>query len=149
MATIKSIVGTRTSITVTGLSSLASATYVTSNQLDNTTNQPVDMLVELAATPGTVSGNKQAILFAIASLDGTNYQTGPTSGTTTTDEPDLTYIGTLPLNTNTTLQRKTFSVASAFGGVLPPFLKFVVKNDSGAAFTTGTVFASEVSATVA
>jgi hypothetical protein len=149
MSTVKQIVGTRTSLTVTGLSTLASATYVQSNDYDCTTNQPLDLLVELAATPGTVSGNKQAVLFATASLDGTNYSTGPTSGTTTTDEADLVYLGTLPLNTNATLQRKLFSVAAAFGGVLPAHVKFVVKNDSGAAFTTGTIFTSEISATVA
>lgn len=147
MATIKLLVGTRTSLTVTGLSTLASATYVASNVLDSSTNDPLDVMVELAVTPGTVSGNKQAVLFAIGSLDNTNFQTGPTSGTTTTDEPVLTYIGTLPLNTNSTAQAKLFSVASAYGGVLPPYLKFVVKNDSGAAFTAGTIYTSEVSAT--
>lgn len=149
MATVKQVCGTRTSLTVTGLSTLASATYVASNEIDNTTNQPVDLLVELAVTPGTVSGNKQAVLFAIASLDGTNYQTGPTSGTTTTDEPDLTYIGILPLNTNSTAQRKIFSIAAAFGGKLPPKMKLVVKNDSGAAFSAGTIYTSEVSLTIA
>jgi hypothetical protein len=149
MSTVKSVAGTRTSLTVTGLSTLASATYVASAVKDNTANQPLDILVELAITPGTVSGNKQAVLFASASLDNTNFQSGPTSGTTTTDEPDLTFIGVLPLNTNSAAQTKLFSVASAYGGVLPPYLKFVVKNDSGAAFTAGTVFTSEISGTVA
>jgi hypothetical protein len=149
MSVVKQVVGTRTSLTVTGLSTLASATYVQSNDYDCTTNQPLDLLVELAITPGTVSGNKQAVLFATASLDGTNYSTGPTSGTTTTDEPDLFFIGSLPLNTASTAQRRIFSVAAVFGGMLPAHLKFVVKNDSGAAFTAGTVFTSEISATVA
>lgn len=149
MATIKQLVGTRTALTVTGLATLASATYVASNVLDCATNDPLDVLVELTITPGAVTGNKQAVLFAVASLDNTNFQTGPTSGTTTTDEPVLTLIGVLPLNTNTTAQTKIFSVAAAYGGALPPYLKFVVKNDSGAAFTAGTIYTSEVSATVA
>ena len=149
MATIKQIVGSRTSLTVTGLSTLASATYVLSNAKDNTSNQPIGLMVELEVTPGTVSSNKQAVLFAQGSLDGTNYGTGPTSGNTTTDEPVLTYIGALPLNTNSTAQRKQFTVAAAFGGVLPPYIKFVVKNESGAAFTAGALYTSEISATVA
>lgn len=148
MATVKQVAGSRTSLTVTGLSTLASATYVASAAYNNTTNQPLDLLVELAVTPGTVSGNKQALLFAKASIDGTNYSTGPESGTTTTDEPDLVFIGVLPLNTNSTAQARIFSVSSSFGGVLPPYLKFIVKNDSGAAFTAGTVHTSEISATV-
>jgi hypothetical protein len=149
MSTVKQVVGSLSSLTVTGLSTLASATYVQSNAVDNTTNNPLDLLVEFTATSGTVSGNKQLILFAQASGDNTNYQTGPTSGTTTTEEAVLTYIGTLPLPTNSTLQRKFYSVAAAFGGVLPPYLKFVVKNDSGAALSTGTIKVAEVSSTVA
>lgn len=148
MATVKLVAGTRTSLTVTGLSTLASATYAVSSAYNNTTNQPLDLLVEFSATPGTVSGNKQGMLFAIASLDNSAYQTGPTSGTSATDEPDLTFIGALPLNSNTTTQTKIFSVAAAFNGILPPYLKFVVRNDSGAAFTAGTLFTSEMSATV-
>jgi hypothetical protein len=148
MSTIKQVVGSFSSVTVTGLSTLASATYVQSNEVDNTTNQPLDLFVMLEATPGTVSGNKQAVLFAQA-MDGTNYQTGPTSGTTTTDEPNLTYIGTLPLNTNTTQQRKFFSVANAFGGILPSKIKFVIKNDCGSAFTAAALKTAEISATVA
>lgn len=148
-STVKQVVGTRTSVTVTGLGTLASATYVQSAAVNLTTNQPVDVLVELAATPGTVAGNKQALLFATASIDAdTNYSTGPTSSTTATDEPNLVLIGVLPLATNATLQRKIFSLAAAFGGVLPKYVKFVVKNDSGAAFTTGTINIAEVSTSI-
>lgn len=149
MSTVKQVIGARTALTVSSLATLASATYCVSAAVDNTTNQPIDLLVELAVTPGTVSGNKQAILFAISSLDGTNYSSGPTSGTTATDEDVLTQIGVVPLNTSTTAETMIFPVAAAFGGVLPPFIKFVVKNDSGASFTTGSIHVSEVSSTVA
>jgi hypothetical protein len=148
MSVIKQAVGTRTALTTTGLSTLASATYCASDAIDNTTNAPLDVLGEVEITPGTVSGNKQAIVFATASLDGTNYQTGPTSGTTVTDEPNLSLLGVLPLNTNATLQRKVFSLAAAFGYALPPYVKIVVKNDSGATFGTGAIWTSEVSGTV-
>lgn len=148
MSIVKQVVGSKSALAVTGLATLANATYAVSAVKDNTASQPLDLLVELSVTPGTVAGNKQAVLFAKASLDGTAYQSGPESGTTVTDEPDLTLIGVLPLNTSAAAQTKMFAVAAAFGGVLPPYLKFVVKNDSGVAFAAGTLNVSEVSGTV-
>jgi hypothetical protein len=150
MATVKQVVGSRTSLTTTALNSLASATFVSAGTITHNTNQPLDVLVEVTATPGTVSGNKQLVVFAKISLDGTNFTSGPESGTTTTDEPDLFFVGTVPLNTNSTAQTKTFSLAAALGGVLPYASKIIVKNDSGAALNAsgGSVYYSEISATV-
>jgi hypothetical protein len=136
VADIKANTSAASSLTITGLGSLASATYAVSSALDLTAVDPLDVLVDITVTPGTVSGNKQLLVFVKASLDGTNYTTGPESGTTATDEPNLYLIGALPLNTNSTAQRGVFSVAAALGYV-PPWLKVVVKNDSGAAFTAG------------
>ena len=87
-------------------------------------------------------------LFAKSSLDNTLYGSGPESGTVATDEPDLIFIGAVPANTSTSTQTKTFSAASAFSGNLPPYLKFVIKNSTGAALTAGTLSVSEISATV-
>ena len=145
MATVKQPVGARTALTFAALPTLASATYGTSSTKDNTANQPVDLLVELSITPGAVAGNKQAVLYALASLDGTNFQTGANS----TDSGDMTFIGVLPLATASSKQTKLFSVAMAYGGVLPPYMQFVVLNDSGAAFTAGTIYTSEINPTVA
>ena len=144
MATVKQPVGVRTALTFAALPTLASAAYAASNTKDNTTNAPVDLLVELAITPGTVAGNKQAVLYALASLDGTNFQTGANAA----DAAVMTLIGALPLPSATTKQTDFFSVAMAYGGVLPPYLKFVVLNDSGAAFTAGTLYISEINPTV-
>ena len=151
MATVKQVVGTRTTLTTSALNSLASATFVSAGTITHATNQPLDVLIEVTATPGTVSGNKQLVVFAKASLDGTNYSTGPESGTTTTDEPDLFYVGSLPLNTSSTAQTKTFSLAAALGGMLPYASKIIIKNDSGAALAASgnSVYYSEISATVA
>ena len=151
MATVKQVVGTRTALTTSALNSLASATFVSAGTITHNTNQPLDVLLEVTATPGTVSGNKQMVVFAKISLDGTNFTSGPESGTTTTDEPDLFFVGTVPLNTNSTAQTKTFSLAAAYGGVLPYASKIIVKNDSGAALNAsgGSVYYSEISATVA
>lgn len=150
MATVKQVVGSRTSLTTTALNSLASATFVSAGTITHNTNQPLDVLLEVTATPGTVSGNKQLVVFAKISLDGTNFTSGPESGTTTTDEPDLFFVGTVPLNTNSTAQTKTFSLAAALGGVLPYASKIIVKNDSGAALAASgnSVYYSEISATV-
>ena len=151
MATIKQIVGTRTSLTTSALNSLASATFVSAGTITHNTNQPIDVMIEVTATPGTVAGNKQLVVFAKVSLDGTNYSTGPESGTTTTDEPDLYYVGTVPLNTSSAVQTKTFSLAAALGGMLPYASKIIIKNDSGAALagSGNSVYYSEISATVA
>lgn len=132
MAVITAPAGTRTAVTSTGFNSLASATYVTTSTIDVSATDPIDVIVEVEATPGTVAGNKQVVVFVQVSMDGTNFSTGPGSGTATADEPNLRFLGVLPLNTNATLQRGAFSVVSALGYV-PPFIKTVLKNDSGAA----------------
>lgn len=132
MATITVAPGSRTLLTSTALNSLASATYVSAGTIDVSSVDPLDVVVEVEATPGTVSGNKQLVVFAKVSFDGVDFSTGPESGTTTTDEPNLKLLGSVVLNTNATLQRNAFSVAAALGYV-PPHIKIVVKNDSGAA----------------
>lgn len=150
MATVKQIAGTLTSLTVTGFSTLTSATYVASAVYNNTTNQPSDLVVEVtAATTNTPAGNKQVAVFAKASYDNTNWQSGPESGITATDESDLTFLGVLPLASASTTERKSFSVAAAYGGVLPPYLKVVLKNDLNVSLTSGSVATSEISYTVA
>lgn len=143
MSAITNVIGSRTPLTVTGLSTLANVTYVASDALDlhaitSGSKAPLDVIFELEVTPGTVSGNKQAILFAIVSMDGTNYSTGPTSGTTTTDEPNLERLGSLPLATNATQQRRSFSLMRDLG-FIPYSIKLVPFNDSGAAFSAAAV----------
>lgn len=146
MADITLVAGARTELTTTALDSLGSATYVVAGILNNTTNNPLDVLVDVGVTPGNVSSNKQVLVFAKASLNGTNYSSGPESGTTATDQPNLILLGSIPCNTNTTFQRDVFSVASAFSGVLPPYVKIIIKNETGAALAASghSVYYSEV-----
>jgi hypothetical protein len=149
MATITQTVNTRTSLTVTGLSTLASATYAVSSAYTANTNKPLDVIVEVdVATTNTPAGNKQLVVFVKESLDGTNYRSGPETGTTVTDEPNLRLLGTIPMNTASVTQIGTFSVAQALG-YCPHSFKVVVKNDLGVALTSGTAFTSEISATSA
>jgi hypothetical protein len=152
MATIKQIVGTRTSLAFnsTDLSALASGTYVRNTTAYNcATNQPLDVVVELdVTTTNTPSGNKKVDVFVQESIDGTNFRSGPSSGTTTTREPNLRKLGSVPLTTASTAEIGIFSILQALGYV-PNSFYIVVKNDLGVALTSGTAFTSEISSTVA
>jgi len=114
----------------TEMNTLANGNYVSNGTI--TAAGATDIVVEVAVTPGTVSGNKQLLVFVQVSMDNTNFSTGPTSGTTTTDQVNLKQIGVLPLNTNSTLQRDEWSLKEALGFV-PAYAKVIVFNDSGAA----------------
>ena len=132
-------------LTVSGFDTLAPATYVASAEIDHTTNDPLDVLVEVeCATTNTAAGNKQVQVFMQASIDGADFTTGPTSGSSPTDESDLYPVGVVPMNTNSATHRKTFSLAAAFGGVLPRKSKIVLRNDLGVALTSGAVQIAEV-----
>lgn len=141
MAVITQIQGARTALTVTGLATLASASYASSAAYNANTNKPLDVIVEItAASTNVVAGNKQLVLFVVESLDGTNFQTGATS---TTDESNATFFGTLPLPVSTTPQTKSFSVAAALG-YIPQQFKVIIKNDCGVALTSGAVYTAEI-----
>lgn len=149
MGAITSVQGTRTSLTITGFSTLASGTYVTSAAYNAGTNDPLDVVVEVeAATTNTPAGNKQVSVYAKVSLDGTNYSSGPESGTTTTDEPDLYWLGSVPMNTATTPHRRSFSLVASVG-FIPQQFKVVCKNDLGVALTSGAVYTAEIAGNAA
>jgi hypothetical protein len=140
MSTVKYAQGSRTQLSgaSAALTSLASATYVTLGIIthDSSGKRPLDCFVEVYAKPGTVSSLKQLALFAQKSLDGTNFTSGPTSGTTTTDEADLIPLGVIPMNTNSTAQRGVFSLVAAFGHSLPYATKIIAKNETGASLSS-------------
>lgn len=150
MAIVKQVVGTKTAKTVTGLATLASATYIqTDTAYDCSVNQPMDVILELAiATTNVIAGNKQIVVFIRESLDGTSFRSGPTSGTVTTDEPNLRFVGTVPINTSSVTEIGTFSILAALG-YIPKSFHTVIKNDCGVALTGGILSTSEISNTVA
>lgn len=133
MSTITYPVGARTALTTTAMNSLASATYVSCGVIALNTDKPYDLLLEVTVSPGTVASEKQCYVFAKRSVDGTNFETGPESGTTATDEPNLTPIGAVPCNTSSVAQTRVFSLRAAFGGALPHSARIVVLNQTGAA----------------
>lgn len=141
MSVAKIALGARTQLSgaAAALNSLANGAYATLGTLTlvSSGKTPLDWNVELAVTPGTVAGNKQVLLFAQTSMDATTFTTGPATGTTATDEANLVFLGALPLNSNATLQRKSFSLAAAMpGGLLPYAVRLIAKNDSGAALAS-------------
>lgn len=152
MSTITPTLGSRTSLAYnsTDLSTLASATYVrNTTAYPANTNKPIDVIVEVdVATTNTPAGNKQVAVFIQESVDGTNFRSGPSSGSTATREPNLRYLGTVPLTTASTTEIATFSVATMLGYV-PYSFYVVIKNDLGVALTSGTVWTSEITGTIA
>jgi hypothetical protein len=146
MASILSVVGAKTTLTTSLLNSLASGAYAAVGTINHATNDPLDVLVEVRVTPGTVADPKQVLVFAKGSLDGTNFTSGPESGTTATDENNLVYVGSIPCNSNATEQAGIFSLAAAYGGVLPQASKIIIKNETGAALAASghAVYYSEV-----
>ena len=129
--------GTRTASLLTA-GTLASATYIAGSAVDLGADIPIYITFEVEANAnGTPSGNKQLVLFLKWSLDGTNYQSGPESGTTATEEADLDHAGSLPMN-DTNDHRKFFIVYPK-GRYFQPILK----NDLGVALTSGAVYRSD------
>jgi hypothetical protein len=144
MATVAQLIQstTATSLSTTNastLNALASANYWVSDIKDNTTSKPLDVIVNVSVTSSATGTpvNKQVVVFAKASVDGTNFQSGPETGSSATDEPDLTFLGTIPCNTLAAAHSRNFSIFSAYGFV-PAKFKIIIKNDIGAV-TTGNV----------
>jgi len=141
MSTTTLNAGTRTTLTgaSTALASLTNTSYVVAGTIDVSAVDPVELVVEAEVT-AVGAANNFVTVFAKASFDNTNFGTGPESGTTTTDEPDLHVIGYIPTNnTGSTQHRKAFSVMQALG-FIPPYLKIIVKNSAGATLSAGNVF---------
>lgn len=125
-------------ITITLASLAASATVGReSTVVDNSSNLFLDVLVVVWFETGTVVGNKQILLFLYGTADGgtsyTEQATGSDAGFTRKDPTTLIPLAVVPAVTNAFVHKcGPFSVARAFGGVLPDHWGLVFNNDSGA-----------------
>lgn len=146
MATNKITYATAATITIT-LDSLASSATAgrESTLVDNTTNLYLDALVTFKIVyPNLAPANHKGIYVFAYGWDGTDY-TYPVAGTgdaavtlddITTTAYQLPQIGFIPCVQNKTLKSRPFSVAAAFGGVLPQKWGIVALNYSGQTLST-------------
>lgn len=140
MATLTQAQSARTT-SVLNLGTLASGAYMTSSVIDLGPAIPLDVTLEVECDPsGIPTGSRQLILFAKLSLDNVNFGSGPESGTDATNEADLHWIGTLSCN-DTSAHRKFFSLQ---GLPVSRYLKLVVKNDTGVALSSGSVYRADI-----
>lgn len=131
MAEVKNLYGTTTTVTVTGLGTLADVTSATSAVIDNTTDLFLDALVEIVvATAAGALATGYVEIYAKGSIDNTDYD----------DDNNDKWLGTLSLVTaGAATRRRIVSVASGFGGAMPAYWQLRIRNATGAAFTSGTV----------
>lgn len=128
MASVKIAYGAATALpNAGGLNSAAAGAYVNLGTIDNTTNLLLDYLVEVAVTPSAApTGNAQIVVFAIDSVDGTDYSDSTT-------DANMALLGTIQMSAASAYRSKAMSVASAFGGNLPPKMQIIAKVDDGVA----------------
>src|SRR5262245_44265543 len=145
MATIKQSQGSATAFTVTNLHSLANSATAgwQSAVVDNTSDLYLDAHVMVVVDfANTAPANSRCLfVYAYGGLESGTY-TNPASGSegtitlvdVTTNAQNLRMIGTVPYTTtNEVAESAPMSVASAFGGWLPPYWGVVIINYSGAA----------------
>jgi len=132
-------------ITIT-LASLGNGAYRQSTYINNAVDKFLDALVSLVITPAAagVGATGNIVVYAYASCNAGNATpdyhdnvTGADGAVTPYSPTGLVPIGQFPCNANSgvqaTFKSVPFSVARAFGGVLPERWGIVVLNNSGAA----------------
>lgn len=142
--TFKPLYGADAAITITSLNSLANNGAAGGLAVDNSTTLAEDALVSAViatgASVGATANANIAVIYAYGSTDGTNYSdgvTGADAAQTLTSPPNLRTIGVVATPAaSTTYRGGPFSVARAFGGVLPKKWGIVVVNGSGGAFAS-------------
>ena len=126
------------SITCT-ITSLANAAARQSTAIDNSSNLFFDALVsvKVKTASSSTSANGYVSVYAYATVDGGTTYTDGASGSdgaiTPTVPTDLKLIGNINCVANsTTYYGGPFSVAAAFGGLLPQKWGIVIVNNTGA-----------------
>lgn len=144
MATVKEALAAAAAITCT-LDALASSATVgrSSTAVDNTANLYLDALVgaTIVLAAGTPANDQVVYLYAYGLTDGVHYTegvTGTDASFTINSPTNLRLIGVVPTPTGgLTYYTGPFSVAGAFGGILPAKWGLVVVNNSGLSLATG------------
>ena len=140
--------GTATSMTITAGSLASAANRSSASVTTGTTNNIVEILVEVSILTTTTAptGNKQVVVYAYYSTDGTSYlgASGTTDNADGTDKAltaigsptNLRLLGTVQLNqgANAVTFKGEFPLVAALGlGAPPPKWGIVLYNDAGTA----------------
>lgn len=165
MAIITEFFGSATAFTITNANLASSATAGwQSNAIDNSSNLYDDayIFVDLVAVNTAPANSKLIRFFAFGSIDGgTTYtNTGsaqPAGSEGTLTFPDITslpvvapWLADIPYPTQNNIVRAgPFSVARAFGGVLPPKWAIGMVNHSGMTLNVASIKYQEIKYTVA
>lgn len=135
------IVGTRQILTTSPFGLMGSGVYkALTNVYEPHINHPLDAILEVTVDASSMSapaGDKQIIVYAKASFDGSIWQSGPESGTDDTEAEQLTRLGSLLVPTQT-VHTAQFPIGQIFGW-LPPYIKIILKNSCGVSVPSGTV----------
>lgn len=138
-ADIKAKFGTNGQTFTCTLASLSNNSARQSTEVDNSSNLFIDALVMLKvkSAGASTSSTGYVAIYAFASVDGGTTRTegagGSDAAITLTVPPNARLLGIVNVVTNsTTYYGGPFSVAAAFGGILPQYWGIIVENKSGA-----------------
>lgn len=144
-ANVKEAFGTNNQALTCTLTSLANNGQQGSAAVDNTTNLYLDALVFVKVKSAAASTSATGLInvYAYGTADGgTTYSdavTGTNASQTLTSPPNLRLIGIINVVANSVIyDGGPFSVAQAFGGILPDHWGIVVENKSGATLDAAT-----------
>jgi len=139
MSDIKLGFGTSNQSITCTITSLANNGQRQSTAVDNSSNKFLDALVFLTikSAAASTSSTGYVNVYAYGTSDGgSNYSDGASGSDgsiTLTSPPNMRLIGSVNVVANsTTYKAGPFSVAAAFGGVLPEKWGIVVENKTGA-----------------
>lgn len=140
MATAKIAYASSAALTLTLASLGSSATAARcSTAVDNSSNLYDDVLVTLGikSGSGTMANDKNVYVFAYGSEDGTNYDAeetgtlGSDAAYTMNAPTNHVLVGSIYVPTAAKVYTKVFSIAQAFGGIMPRKWGLIVRNYSG------------------
>jgi hypothetical protein len=139
MATVSTLYGTNNQAISCTITSLANNGQRGSASVDNTSNKFLDVLVQVKVKSAAASTSTLGTVnvYAYGTADGGSDYTdgvgGTDAGVTLTNPPNVRIIGVINVVANsTTYVGGPFSVAAAFGGILPDHWGIVVENKSAA-----------------
>lgn len=143
MADIKSKYGTSNQALTITVASLANNGARESTVVDNTSNLFLDALLflKIKSPAASTAATGYVNVYAYATADGgTNYTEGATgsdAGITLVSPTNLRLVGSMSIVADATTYRGgPFSIAAAFGGVMPDKWGIVLENKTGGTLDT-------------